>query len=237
MTKLPIFIIILMCLFIGFNCKSNISNSSSVQSQDEKDEELIEAVADENAEKVNKLLEKGANPNSFSKSPETATLNNTALGIAIDKKNVEIARLLLEKGANVDKKYIDGDTLNFREAVYHQDVQMAKLLVEFKANTDINNTVSPTILDAETAEMLDFLVAQGFDINAHESEGRTCLINAVFAQDLALVKAVLRHKPNNLAAKTQPLPVTDSQQMTALQLAKAYGNKEIVDELKKAGAK
>lgn len=237
-------LLITFSLSAGINCNSfffsNLANEKSLQIRDNKDAELIDAIKSENFEKSKELLEKGASANSSYKISETSEIYETALGLAVRNKNLEIARLLLEHKADVNKSYIGGSyhTLNFRNAVYNQDLAMVKLLADYKADMEKDaDSFVPTIFYAGNKEMLDFLVKQGFDINVIGGEGKTCLIEAVFSNDVDLVKAVLQHKPNNLNNKTVAIKVTDYKEMTALQLAKAYGNKEIIEALKKAGAK
>jgi len=233
------FFILLLSFLAGFNCKNtSVSarpDNQSLQTRKDSDAGLIEAINNENTEKVRQLLESGANPDSTYKAAGTSQ-SITALGIAVDKKNLEIARLLLEKGANVDLRYVDSDYLNFRESVSNQDVKMAKLLADFHADTEKNDDSAPIIRDVKDTEMLDFLINLGFDINRQDIDGRTCLTEAIFAGDLQMVKAILQYKPD-LSLKTKPLKVLNYKAMTALQIAKTYGNKNIIEELKKAGAK
>jgi uncharacterized protein len=237
--KIGILLIVLLTFGLtSFNCRNSsvsaLPDNDNLQIRKKNDIQLVEAVKSENAERVKQLLESGANPNSTYRKSETSDSTTTVLGLAVENKNVEIARLLLEHGADVDRSRTGFDYLNFRIAINNQDVKMAKLLVSFDAKT--NDDSSPMIRDVKNEELLEFLINRGFDINSQDIDGRTCLTEAVFARDLEMVKAILKHKPN-LNLKTKPLKVLDYKEMTVLQIAKAYNNKDIIQELKKAGAK
>lgn len=210
-----------------------------LSNKEKKDDELIAAIKAENIEQVKQLLDDGANPNSFFRFSETSSYYTTALGIAVDKKNVEVARLLIEHGANVDKNSFQTEykslstASNFDSAVHNEDLEMMKLLADH--NTDLGLNGDQPYL-GNNAEVLDFLVKKGYDINARDIEGRTSLTEAIYAKNLDLVKTILRYKPN-LNLKTGATVFTDYEELTVLQLAETHGSKEIFRELKKAGAK
>ncbi len=207
----------------------------------ESDVALIEAVKSENIEDVKRLLTGGANPNSFFKDANSA-LNyyETVLGLAIDKKNVGIANLLLEYRADVNKHSFDAhqppilSKNTFGVAVYTENVEMIELLADYNADTDFDDKT--VVYSVKTPEVLNLLVKNGYDVNARTVEGETILTDAIFAKDLALVKAILKYNPD-LNQKTGELVFTDYKKLTLLQLAERYGSKEIIRELKKAGAR
>lgn len=229
---------------INFNCESG-----NLVSQDKKDKLLIEAVKSNNAKRTGELLADGANPNAFCPIGEGDYMNTSVLGIAVDEKYLEIAQMLLEHGAEVDKNFFTKDTLglNFEKAITNQDIEMMKLLIHYKANLNANNTSSPPIFRAKNKEVLDFLVAKGFDINQQESgTGFTFLMRAVESNDVELVRAVLGHQPN-LSLELKPVnKLYNFKKLTALEIAKTWGRenekeaakqKEIIDLLKASGAK
>lgn len=210
----------------------------------ETDVELINAVKSENIEDVKRLLANGANPNSFFKVSDGSLLNNyeTVLGLAIDKKNADIARLLLEKGANADKHSFDGNKPpvlwedNFSKATNNEDVRIMELLVDYHANLTGNKDNPPIITRVKNTEVLSSLMKHGFDINAKDFKGSSILIKAIFDNNAELVRAILKYNPD-LNQKTEELVFTDYKKLTPLQLAERYASQEIVQELKKAGAK
>lgn len=207
------------------------------------DVELISAVKSENIEDVQRLLADGANPNSFLKVSDGASLNyyETVLGLAIDKKNADLARLLLEKGANANQHSFDGNKPpvlredNFSKATNNEDVRTMQLLADYQADLTGNKDNPPIITKVKNIEVLDFLMKHGFDINAKDFEGNSVLIKAIFDNKAELVKAILKYNPD-LNQKTGESVFTDYKKLTLLQLAERYAGKEIVQELKKAGA-
>lgn len=209
----------------------------------ERDVELINAVKSENAEEVKRLLADGANPNSFFKvSDGLLNYYKTVLGLAVDKKNADIVQLLLEKGANADEHSFDGNKPpvlwedNFSNATNNEDVRTMKLLANYHADLTGNKDSPPIITKVKNVEVLDFLMKHGFNINAKDFEGRSILIKAIFDDKAELVTAILKYNPD-LNQKTGELVFTDYKKLTPLQLAERYASKEIVQELKKAGAR
>lgn len=206
------------------------------------DSQLIDAVKGGNLDEVQRLLNSGANPNSFYQN-STPVLNRytTVLGLAVSNKNVEIARLLLERGADVNENTFDAYRSlaltedNFSRAVYNEDIKMMQLLIEHHANPQGNNQISPLIVEVQNIKVLDFLMKHGASINTVGVSGRTALANAIYNQNVNLVKAILKYKPN-LSKKIESI-LTNYKKVTPLELAMIYGNKEIIQELKKAGAK
>lgn len=215
------------------------SSPPILSNKEKKDDELIAAIKAENIEQVKQLLDDGAKPDSFFRHSETSDYYTTALGLAIDRKNVEVARLLIEHGANIDKNSFQTEykflstASNFDSAVHNEDLEMMKLLADHNADLGLNSD-QPYL--GNNAEVLDFLIKKGYDINARDIEGRTSLTEAIYAKNLDLVKTILRYKPN-LNLKTGKTVFTDYKEFTPLQLAERYGYKEIVRELKKAGAR
>ena len=208
------------------------------------DVKLISAVKSENLEDAKRLLANGANPNSFFKVSDGASSNyyETILGLAIDKKNADIVRLLLEKGANANIHSFDGNKPpvlwedNFSNATSNEDVVTMKLLADYHADLTGNKDSPPIITSVRNVEVLDFLMKHGFDINVKDFEGNSVLMKAIFDNKAELVKAILKYNPN-LDQKTEELVFTDYKKLTPLQLAERYASKEVVEELKKAGAK
>ncbi len=210
-----------------------------LQNKDKKDDELIAAIKAENVEQVKQLLADEVNSNSFSQVSETSDDYDTALGLAVDRKNVEIAKLLLEHGANVNKNSFNVDEglsspiSNFDWAVNNEDLEMMKLLAAHNADLGLSSD-QPYL--GKNAEILNFLIKNGYDINARDEKGMTALTEAVYDNKLDLVKTILRYKPD-LNQRTEESQFTDFKKFTPLQLAEFFGRKEIVRELKKAGAR
>lgn len=91
-------------------------------------EELIRLINEEDIEGINKLLER------FTElGKKGGERNATPLYYAVNKGNVEIAKLLILKGADVHTFEFEGITL-LAVAVSNNDVDMARLLLEKGAN-------------------------------------------------------------------------------------------------------
>lgn len=109
-------------------------------------------------EKVNRLLEKGANVNPIT------TFNNTPLHKAALKGHLEIAQLLLKHGAKINKQNLYGETPLHRAARYgHKD--MCELLIIHGADYRVarNDGVTPihAAIDAEQTEVIELLKKYG----------------------------------------------------------------------------
>lgn len=230
-----------------------IASESPLSKNLNENRELINAIKSGNFDKVKELLENGSNPNStqeISKSTYT-----TALGLAVDRRNVDIARILLEKGANVNKNtftvisnlHETYPSLNFRTSVVNQDVPMMKLLFQYNADTEKDDKSTPVLCSSNTKETLDFLIGIGFDINIRNIPyGFTCLMQVIMHDKTVInghevnaanyVKAILQHNPD-LTLKTEPTQLTGFEEWTALSMAKGRGNIEIIEALENAGAK
>ena len=212
-----------------------------LQNKEKKDDELIAAIKAENTEQVKQLLEAGADPNSFSRHSETSFYYTTALGLAVDRKKIEIAQLLLEHGANVNKYEFENEyeyeflatATNFGLATQNEDLEMMSLLAAHTADLGLRSD-SPYL--GKNPKVLDFLIRNGYDINARDEKGMTILTEAVYDNKLDLVKTILRYKPD-LTQRTEESLFTDFKKFTPLQLAEFFGREEIVRELKKAGAR
>lgn len=248
--KTPFYLILLLVLSFIVSSDCGKSNSTEAQipliSQETKDAELVEAVKVRDIDKARKLLKDGANPDIVYKESKENNIYLTVLRTAVVNKDLETAKLLLSHNSNVNLSTIIYDNNiryeyndNFREATFNQDLPMMKLLADYQIDMKKDEDFAPLIVYAvRNKETLDFLVELGFDISIiDKSEGRTALIEAVLADDVNLVKAILKHKPKNLEAKTYGLKVFDFQKLTALQIAEIHKNKEIIKLLKKAGAR
>ena len=206
------------------------------------DNKLIAAVQNENFDEAKNALEVGANPNLFYKTPNSLqSFYQTILGLAVEKKNTKIAELLLERGADANKALIDGYHAsagsNLTTAIAQRDFQMIKLLVKHKADVKeaTGNVLTSTMNDLRDIKILRFLMKHGADIDSANVVGDTILINAIVEKDLKRLKVVLKYKPQ--LNKKREIIYANYELLSPLEVAMKYGNKEIVKELRKAGAK
>lgn len=234
----------LLFVFLTINCKSgsivdadSIDNNQNLSQLQDRTEDinalLVNAVQNKDSEKVNNLLQKGANPNARDKDGQDYLGHYTVLGIAVKNKDTVTARLLLSKGANVNDSFIteNGKTSTLCDAVENKDIPMMELLLEFGTDIGKDGTAYPAIFYAKDKTTLDFLIKSGANINSRDHLGWTPLMHAVhfFGGDIDLVKIIISYNPN--------VNNKSNDGLTALQIAKLNKNKEIIQELRKAGAK
>jgi ankyrin repeat protein len=81
-----------------------------------------------------------------------------SLRVAIEKRQLDVARLLLEHGACADIKDTNGWTL-LHEASYGWDIGALQLLLEHGADVDRRNSRDQTLLHLESLEAIQLLLA------------------------------------------------------------------------------
>lgn len=155
----------------GFDVNSNIKNAKLSL--------LFLAVSRNKAEVAYFLLEQGADPN--------IGKLNLPLIAATDMDSRELVTALLKHGAKVDGRDEDGNTALH----YAKSIQVAKLLVEARADLNAANSTGITPLDAESEmgnfEIIKLLVENGARLDLKSKDGKTALD---FAKD-EKVKAYL----------------------------------------------
>lgn len=141
-------------------------------------------------------------------------------------------RALLNRRAAVDTAQVDGMTA-LHWATYHDDLELADLLVRAGANVEVTNRYGITPLSLActngNASIVELLLKAGADANAALPGGETPLMTAARTGRLAPVKALLARGA-----------VVDSKEerrgQTALMWAAAEGHSEVVQALIDAGA-
>ncbi len=198
---------------------------------------LIQAVSTNQMNKLQILLKAGANVN------HTDELFRTALSIAIENNDAEIVKVLLENGADSEQIFKENPrnmlpSKPLTLACIKRNAEIVKLLLKHKANADIifgqENVWSKSPLETaafySTPEIVQLLIDNGASVNQQNwHEKGTPLMAAVTANNLENVKILLEHKvdPN----------LKDKFEHTALWYAQRKGNKEIIQLLRKYGAK
>lgn len=111
----------------------------------DKGEQLYEAVTKNNEDKVEELIEKGADVNFVKEAGPWMKVS--VLITAVNNKNLEIARLLLDNKADVNWK--DGfNTSAILYAASSGSIEMVKLLLEHGADINGNDGKGNTVLTA-----------------------------------------------------------------------------------------
>jgi ankyrin repeat protein len=153
------------------------------------------------------------------------------LADAVEKQNrAGIEKLLAEK-VDIDQQQVDGMTA-LHWAVYHDDLETARLLVTTGANVKAANRYGVTPLPLACAngntELVEVLLASGADPNTTLRGGETALMTAARTGKPGPVKALLARGAN--------VDATERKGQSALVWAAAEGHAEVVNTLLGAGA-
>ncbi len=188
---------------------------------------LITAILNNDPELIELLLAKGADVNARGSS------DITPLIVACYDGDTQTARILLEKGADLTSATDDGTTCLLM-AVDSGSEETAKLLVQKGAPVDAADKagITPLILAAQQGQMkmVELLLNAKAKVNVKSVTGLTPLIASCFKAGNAGVARLLIQKGADVTAKT---PEGGS----AWIVASLLGDKEMLDLLKKHGAK
>ena len=173
---------------------------------------LIEAAVKGDAVAVKELLGRGTNPNT--KDPE----GRTPLTEAAYYGHTATVQLLLDHGADVFAKKAHGETAYEMAATHPEVAQMIKREIDLLAAATKNDS-----------KLVKELLDQGAHANVRDPEGRTPLTEAVWNRNVELTRMLLDHGANPNVRKNDGA--------TPLSIAQGKGYKDVIELLKKAGAK
>ena len=162
---------------------------------------------------------------------ESAQAQAAALADAAEMRDGALIRGLIQESADVNTPQVDGMTA-LLWAVYHDDTDMAGLLVRSGADVNAENRygVSPLSLASSNgnATIVGLLLDSGADPNESLEGGESALMIAARAGSLEAVQALLAEgaDPNAQERRGQ----------TALMWAAAEGHTSVVEALINAGA-
>jgi uncharacterized protein len=200
---------------------------------EDKDQLLLYIVSkkEANIDIVRALLDRGAHVNQ-------GTKYKTALMHATSEGHTEIVKLLLAKGAEVNVQTDEGTALMM--GVIGNDAEIVRLLLNAGADVKAKHRLGDTALmmaarsmiyqpnvapvPNPSIELMQMLLAKGADVNARGDWERTALMHVNTAS-----------KVNLLLAHHVDLNVKDKDGQTALIMATARGEVEVVDALLKGG--
>lgn len=211
-------------------------------------QKLFEAVEKLDLARVKELLDKGADPNEYSKN------GLFPLFRAVDSENTEIASLLIQHGANVKQRTKVGPAFFSSIVGPCQDghLEMVKLLIENGVDVDVKEfrDFTPLRIAARNghADIVQYLVEKGATIDTRAMDGATPLEHAAAKGHTDIVKYLLEKGANpNIIDKEGDFPlgeatknghleivklllengaqlnVKDAKNLTALDLAKQHG--------------
>jgi ankyrin repeat protein len=175
---------------------------------------------------VDTFLAKGAKVN------EKDNKGNTALMLCTNERR---ARALIDKEADINAKNNRGETI-LAVAVSRGRADVVALLIDKGADINVKDNDGKTLLiraaDSPFGAAIKLLLDKGLNVNAKDNQGRTALMTAVNSSwyiDVAMIQALL-DKGADVNAK-------DNKGWTALLLAEEKRKSDVVEMLKKAGAK
>lgn len=161
----------------------------------------------------------------------SAAADNPAVADAAERRNAALVRTLLAARADVNTAQVDGMTA-LHWAVYHDEAEMAGLLVRSGANVNATNLygVPPLSLAAMNgnAALVRILLEAGADANASQPGGETVLMTAARTGNVDTVKALLARGANPNARERRD--------QDALMWAAAEGHAAVVQALIDGGA-
>jgi ankyrin repeat protein len=202
-----------------------------------KNADLLVACERGDVAKVRTLLKEGVDPNA------TRTSGASALAYAVAGKHREVVSVLLD--AKADPNRASAGLFPLFLAAENGDVEIVKRLLVAGADPnarlravdqDMKAREGDTALMAAgapsgTASVVKALLGSGADVNAKAVNGKTAVMQAVAAENLGVLRALLDAKPDLSARMTE-----EDAEFDALTLAVGKGNAGIVGMLLDAGA-
>lgn len=151
----------------------------------------------------------------------------------IMKNNVAKVKDAIEKGADVNFIGEDNKTA-LMEAVNQDNLEIVNMILAKKPNLYVETEEKPVakyqtvIMMAKSGAVAKALIGAGYDVNKENSRNVNILLNALRAQELDVVKEIIKGGAN--------ISVTDKDGNTALMYAVFNGRYDAALELVNAGA-
>lgn len=188
---------------------------------------LYIASIDRDFELVNKLIQLKVNVNQV-----LSTINATALLPAVMYGDLKIAKALLKAGADPNILTTSQETV-LHIAAEKQNIDMVKLLIQFKANPNLPCKFSPLSLAAQhgNLDIIDVLLKAGAHIDECEvTTVASPLFAAIRSDNNKVVKKFLK-----AGANTTAVAVLHNQGFNPLQMAALLDRNAIMETLLQAG--
>ncbi len=201
-----------------------------IHSQETKD--FFRAVSSGNLESVKNLLEEGVDVNEYSEEGETA------LTIAIEKKNYALVKLLIDNEATCEyeelelamaksakiasllmRKGVQGCT-SLMTAVYQGNIEATKSLLANDADVNEENENEETaLMFARKKKIIDILLEHGADIEKENASGKTALMLAIEKGRKQAFRALLARGAN--------VHIKTNDWKTSIEMAIDHGHSEM----------
>lgn len=180
-------------------------SAGALWAQPGEEQQVIQATIQGDAERVQKLLRSGADPNQRDPEGQTALLFSAFYG------HLEVTRVLLENGAEVDARAGSGPTALIL-AANKGNLEIASLLLAKGADVNAAQEDGGTALIEATQEggnleLIRLLIDSGADVRAKKKSGFTALILASTRGELEVMKLLLKSgaEPNPGPGEFPPL--------------------------------
>ena len=153
------------------------------------------AVQSKEIEKVEYLLQKGANVHHHEKGT-----GNTPLFIAIQFASIDIMELLISSGANLEEQNNNGGTPLFL-AVQMKEIEKVEYLLQKGANVhhhekERGNTPLFTAIQFASIDIMELLISSGANLEEQNNNGGTPLFLAVQMKEIEKVEYLLQKGAN-----------------------------------------
>ena len=205
---------------------------------------LLVAVNANNEPLVRRMLGVGANPDAQEDATHPSGVKcwdgDSALYLALDQKNLVIARLLLEAGATVNLAFGDSrDTVLMMVAMTNM-LMGALLLFKHHANPNVADKNKSTALHGAVHEghdeMAQLLVERGAKVDAQDRYGETALYVAANNGHVKIVRLLVAAGATlDLASRSTPSTLT-LQKRTPARIALVSKNFDCLEYLLRHGA-
>ncbi|WP_419888812.1 ankyrin repeat domain-containing protein [Paenibacillus xylanexedens] len=234
MSKTLIIVVLISSMLIVQGCVPEMRNDSNVEEKamTSADEQLFKAVEDSDTERIEQMIQAGANINAQDQSGRTVTM------IATYNNDLTSAKVLIEAGADVN---IQDDMKNtpFLYAGAEGYLDILKLTIEAGADPAITNRYGGTALIPAAEHgyvdvVQELLTQTSVDVDHVNQLGWTALLEAIIlndgnAQQQETIQLLIDHGAD--------VNIPDRDGVSPLSHAKNKGFKEIEDILVRAGAK
>ena len=179
--------------FKNLEIKENIMKGKQILSetqQKELNQELINSVRERNLNKVEDLIDKGADINAMDNNGNTGLILVSWLGYK------EIVELLINKGANINIKNNDGWTALIL-ASWNNHKEIVELLIKNGADVNAKDVCNDTALMFASKEghkeIVELLIKNGADVNAKDKRENTAQIWAYENGHAEIVELLKKH--------------------------------------------
>lgn len=198
--------------------KAFLGRGIDINAKDTRNRTALHYAAEEGHKKiVELLLARGADLNA------STSYDRTAAELAMSRGHTEIVKLLVSKGADISPLHL---------AIYLKDVAKSRSLIESGADVNKRTPYGITPLnvavDAGLRDLANLLIDKGADVNAKDNWDWTPLHSAVY-KDKEMVDLLITRGAN--------VDAKDGAARTPLWYAEKDGHTEIVELLRKHGAK